>query len=64
MQLCDAYLENARQGLIDFLDDEAVAEALFINDTRKKQKLRLGWSYAQRFCAKNDTSSFFGPLPR
>ncbi|MDD1150978.1 lantibiotic dehydratase family protein [Pseudomonas sp. TNT2022 ID357] len=77
----DAYLESARQGLIDFLDDEAVAEALFIsnpsaltrirelirdrhsrNDTRKKQKLRLGWSYAQRFCAKNDTSSFFGPL--
>jgi hypothetical protein len=75
------YLESARQGLIDFLDDEAVAEALFIsnpsaltrirelirdrhgrNDTRKKQKLRLGWSYAQRFCAKNDTSSFFGPL--
>ncbi|WP_460054499.1 hypothetical protein [Pseudomonas sp. S2_D06] len=73
----DAYLESARQGLIDFLDDEAVAEALFIsnpsamtrirelvrdrhnrNDTRKKQKLRLGWSYAQRFCAKNDTSSF------
>lgn len=77
----DAYLESARQGLIDFLDDDAVAEALFIsnpsamtrirelvrdrhgrNDTRKKQKLRLGWSYAQRFCAKNDTSSFFGPL--
>ncbi|MCK8688308.1 lantibiotic dehydratase, partial [Pseudomonas umsongensis] len=22
----------------------------------------MGWSYAQRFCAKNDTSSFFGPL--
>ena len=76
-----AYLERTRQGLIDFLDDDAVAEALFIsnpaaltrtrelirdrhakNDTRKKQKLRLGWSYAQRFCAKNDTSSFFGPL--
>lgn len=77
----DAYLESARQGLINFLDNEAVAEALFIsnpsamarirelvrdrhsrNDTRKKQRLRLGWSYAQRFCAKNDTSSFFGPL--
>lgn len=77
----DAYLESARQGLIDFLEDDAVAEALFIsnpsamtrirelvrdrhgrNDTRKKQKLRFGWSYAQRFCAKNDTSSFFGPL--
>ncbi|RMR09840.1 lantibiotic dehydratase [Pseudomonas syringae group genomosp. 3] len=31
-------------------------------DSRKKQKLRLAWSYAQRFCSKNDTSSFFGPL--
>lgn len=80
-QQYQAYLERTRQGLIDFLDDDAVAEALFIsnpaaltrtrelirdryakNDTRKKQKLRLGWSYAQRFCAKNDTSSFFGPL--
>ncbi|MQT32969.1 lantibiotic dehydratase [Pseudomonas helleri] len=75
------YLERARQGLINFLDDDAVSEALFISnpsarariqelikdrhsrsDSRKKQKLRLGWSYAQRFCAKNDTSSFFGPL--
>ncbi|SFP03817.1 Lantibiotic dehydratase, C terminus [Pseudomonas sp. NFACC24-1] len=80
-QQYQVYLERIRQGLIDFLDDDAVAEALFIsnpaaltrarelirdrfakNDTRKKQKLRLGWSYAQRFCAKNDTSSFFGPL--
>ena len=80
-QQYQAYLERTRQGLIDFLDNDAVAEALFIsnpaaltrtrelirdryakNDTRKKQKLRLGWSYAQRFCAKNDTSSFFGPL--
>ena len=80
-QQYQAYLERTRQGLIDFLDDDAVGEALFIsnpaaltrtrelirdryakNDTRKKQKLRLGWSYAQRFCAKNDTSSFFGPL--
>lgn len=76
-----AYLERARQGLIDVLDDDAIAEALFIsnpaararidelirdrhssNDSRKKQKLRLGWAYLQRFCAKNDTASFFGPL--
>ncbi|MCV4341494.1 lantibiotic dehydratase family protein [Pseudomonas capsici] len=75
------YLEDARQALIDFLDDEDVAQALFISnpaalarvreligerfsrtDSRKKQKLRLAWSYAQRFCSKNDTSSFFGPL--
>jgi hypothetical protein len=33
-----------------------------VNDSRKKQKLRLGWSYAQRFCTKNDTCSFFGPI--
>lgn len=32
------------------------------NDSRKKQKIRLGWSYAQRFCTKNDTCSFFGPI--
>jgi hypothetical protein len=31
-------------------------------DSRKKQKIRLGWSYAQRFCTKNDTCSFFGPI--
>lgn len=76
-----AFLETSRQSLIDFLDDEDVAQALFISnpaalsrireliaersartDSRKKQKLRLAWSYAQRFCSKNDTSSFFGPL--
>lgn len=32
------------------------------NSSRKKQKIRLGWSYAQRFCTKNDTCSFFGPI--
>ncbi|MDX7986305.1 lantibiotic dehydratase [Xenorhabdus sp. 12] len=32
------------------------------NDSRKKQKIRLGWNYAQRFCTKNDTCSFFGPI--
>ena len=32
------------------------------NNSRKKQKIRLGWSYAQRFCTKNDTCSFFGPI--
>ncbi|MBI0293379.1 lantibiotic dehydratase [Streptomyces sp. PRKS01-29] len=31
-------------------------------NSRSRQRLRLGWSYLQRFCAKNDTCSFFGPL--
>lgn len=31
-------------------------------NSRARQRLRLGWSYLQRFYAKNDTSSFFGPL--
>lgn len=29
---------------------------------RVRQRLRLAWSYLQRFCAKNETCSFFGPL--
>lgn len=29
---------------------------------RTRQKLRTAWSYAQRFCTKNDTTSFFGPI--
>ncbi|MHA1066989.1 lantibiotic dehydratase [Enterobacter ludwigii] len=39
-----------------------IAERHAPNDSRKKQKIRLGWSYAQRFCTKNDTCSFFGPI--
>ncbi|NRR30610.1 lantibiotic dehydratase [Oxalobacteraceae bacterium] len=31
-------------------------------DSRTRQRLRLGWNYAQRLCSKNDTSSFFGPI--
>lgn len=31
-------------------------------DSRARQRLRLGWNYVQRLCAKNDTSSFFGPI--
>lgn len=31
-------------------------------DARARQRLRLAWSYLQRFCAKNDTNSFFGPI--
>ncbi|GAB3377251.1 lantibiotic dehydratase [Azotobacter armeniacus] len=31
-------------------------------DRRSRQRLRLGWNYLQRLCAKNDTSSFFGPI--
>lgn len=31
-------------------------------DNRTRQRIRLGWNYVQRFCAKNDTVSFFGPV--
>jgi hypothetical protein len=31
-------------------------------NSRQRQRLRLGWSYLQRFHTKNDTCSFFGPL--
>ncbi len=31
-------------------------------DSRSRQRLRLAWNYLQRFCAKNDTTSFFGPI--
>jgi hypothetical protein len=31
-------------------------------DSRSRQRLRLAWNYLQRLCAKNDTSSFFGPI--
>lgn len=31
-------------------------------DRRTRERLRLAWSYLQRFCAKNDTISFFGPI--
>ncbi|WP_018684879.1 hypothetical protein [Actinokineospora enzanensis] len=31
-------------------------------NVRIRQRLRLAWSYLQRFCAKNETCSFFGPL--
>ncbi|PMS14515.1 hypothetical protein C0Z18_31245 [Trinickia dabaoshanensis] len=31
-------------------------------DNRMRQRLRLAWSYVQRLCAKNDTTSFFGPI--
>ncbi|HEX5496751.1 MAG TPA: hypothetical protein VFX70_19490 [Mycobacteriales bacterium] len=31
-------------------------------NVRTRQRLRLAWSYLQRFCAKNETVSFFGPL--
>lgn len=29
---------------------------------RTRQRLRLAWCYLQRFCAKNETCAFFGPL--
>jgi hypothetical protein len=31
-------------------------------DSRARQRIRLAWNYLQRFCAKNDTASFFGPI--
>lgn len=31
-------------------------------NVRTRQRLRLAWSYLQRFCTKNETVSFFGPL--
>ncbi|MGW7410992.1 lantibiotic dehydratase [Streptomyces sp. NPDC054863] len=31
-------------------------------NAKSRQRLRLGWSYLQRFHTKNDTCSFFGPL--
>ncbi|MEU4747019.1 hypothetical protein AB0G02_42080, partial [Actinosynnema sp. NPDC023658] len=30
--------------------------------SRTRQRLRLAWAYLQRFCTKNETCSFFGPL--
>lgn len=29
---------------------------------RLRERTRLAWMYLQRFCTKNDTSSFYGPL--
>ena len=31
-------------------------------DSRRRQHVRLAWSYLQRLCTKNDTVSFFGPI--
>ncbi|MES2743634.1 MAG: lantibiotic dehydratase [Pseudomonadota bacterium] len=31
-------------------------------DRRARQRLRLGWKYVQRLCARSDSVSFFGPL--
>ncbi|WP_437581657.1 lantibiotic dehydratase [Sorangium sp. So ce887] len=31
-------------------------------DSRRRQHVRLAWSYLQRLCTKNDTVSFFGPM--
>jgi|GEM_PF-2260523 len=43
---------------IDALLERGMAQI----DSRTRQRLRLGWNYVQRLCAKNDTSSFFGPI--
>lgn len=42
--------------------NESFAEPLPNLDSRTRQRLRLAWNYLQRLCAKNDTSSFFGPI--
>ncbi len=42
--------------------DALQAHGLRPLDSRSRQRLRLGWNYLQRLCAKNDTSSFFGPI--
>lgn len=41
---------------------ELAAEDLDRPRSRARQKLRLAWSYLQRFAAKNETTSFFGPV--
>lgn len=31
-------------------------------NAKSRQRVRLAWNYLQRFCAKNETHSFFGPI--
>lgn len=42
--------------------DSIVNDSNFKVNSRIRQRLRLAWNYLQRFCAKNDTASFFGPI--
>ena len=46
---------------VDRLAGLAGADLARLN-VRTRQRLRLAWSYLQRFCAKNETCGFFGPL--
>ncbi|MCR4471355.1 lantibiotic dehydratase family protein [Burkholderia sp. SCN-KJ] len=53
------YLSNPEALLrIDALAEHDVGSI----DSRTRQRLRLAWNYIQRLCAKNDTTSFFGPI--
>ncbi|MES9903985.1 MAG: lantibiotic dehydratase [Sedimenticola sp.] len=42
--------------------DQLAQGSLDIVNRRTRERVRLGWRYLQRFCAKNDTTSFFGPI--
>jgi len=53
------YLSNPESMMrIDALIEHGAARI----DSRARQRYRLAWNYLQRLCAKNDTSSFFGPI--
>ncbi|WP_175425907.1 lantibiotic dehydratase [Trinickia violacea] len=54
------YLSNPESMLrVDALLEHGGAARI---DSRARQRYRLAWNYLQRLCAKNDTSSFFGPI--
>ena len=42
--------------------DALTQRGVDVIDSRARQRIRLGWNYVQRLCAKNDTASFFGPV--
>lgn len=63
------------QVLIDIASIDAFQEAVFLNSPlalaairrflaqkERDSNRRLIWRYLQRFCAKNDTASFYGPI--
>ncbi len=49
-------------GLDAVLDGWLQALAADPEGAAAKKRLRTLWRYAQRFCAKNDTTAFFGPV--
>jgi hypothetical protein len=54
-------LQLSNPAAVDRMADLAAADLARPN-ARTRERLRLAWSYLQRFCAKNETCSFFGPL--